>query len=170
MHLHLFRQTDANDLYKIKLRTPTATQLTPKYAMFNFTSCVLVIASLYSPTPGSGIFAFPSQNALTCRLAISNTATFVPATANPVINPILPENNGYIARNVEQRQDRRTWEIDNCQWERGKGKEGRATDKVPLACVVRVLCSCCAAVFEYFTAVLDVDSYFWRWRMAIVER
>jgi hypothetical protein len=108
MQVYLFHQPDAKVLYKIRLRTPTAAQLTPKYAMFNLTSCVLVIASLYSPTPGSGIFALHFQNLLTCRLAISNTATFVPAIANPLINPTLPEKNGYIARKVEQRKDRRT--------------------------------------------------------------
>lgn len=75
-----------------------------------------------------------------------------------------------MAKNAEQRQDKRTYNIVSGRERRRRGGWGRGTDKAPLACVVRVLCNCCAAVFEYFAAVLDVDSYFWRWRMAIVER
>ena len=56
-----------------------------RYAIFSFTSCVFPIASLYSPTPGNGTFAFPSQNALTCLLANSNTTTLAPAITKAAI-------------------------------------------------------------------------------------
>ena len=46
------------------------------YDILSLTSCVLEIASLYSPTPGKGILAFRFQNAPTCSLAANSAATF----------------------------------------------------------------------------------------------
>ena len=153
--------------YNTKLTTPTAAQLATKYAIFSFTSCVLLIASLYSPTPGSGTFAFPSQNAPTCCLAISSAATFAPATSTAPIIPILEEKIGYNASVVEHKNEKRTSKtVSGLFWE----GERENTLKAPLAWVVRVLCNCCSAILEYFAAFLEVSSYFWRLRMEIEER